>query len=242
MLRTSSVLDARPRRPASCGRRGSVPAAVHCPTGPGVRMIEPRPPVSELDDLLLRHAVDEMADRALVVLDRSYCVRFWTKAAETTFGRAAGDVLGRTLDRVFGDATGCWDLLNEARTAAGAVSIRCWFTLPDGSQRCLDATATRLHDDSTCIGFALHAQPAAAPGIPAAASSGAAAAGRERDRASSVPRGAVPARLEAGTTGQADVDRLRIRQLRRLVVAEEAERTRIARDLREHLGQQLTAL
>ena len=52
----------------------------------------------------------------------------------------------------------------------------------------------------------------------------------------------MAAHLEAEKAARLEGDRSRIRQLRGIVVSQEDERRRIASELREHLGQQLTAL
>ena len=192
----------------------------------------------------MRQAMHGLADHAFVLLDGSYCVRFWSSGAEKMFGRSAVDALGLHLDRVFGEENRCWDLpnkLSEERAADVRLSKRCWFTLPDGSRRDQVTTATGLRDNAACIGSALHAHVVPAHRAPAGAS------GTSHEVAEWVPALSdqlreMASRLEAEKAVHAEVDRSRIRQLRGIVASQEDERGRIARDLREHLGQQLTAL
>ena len=191
---------------------------------------------------LLRQAMDGLADHAFVLLDRSYRVRFWSSGAEMMFGRSAVDTLGLPLDRVFGEEKRCWDLPNDQCAADVRLSKRCWFTLPDGSHRFLVTMATRLGDSSACIGFALHAHAPAVDQAPSDSSSETSSPVSERVSALSEQLRETTARLSAEKAERAEVHLSRIRQLRGLVASQEDERARLARDLREHLGQQLTAL
>ena len=193
---------------------------------------------------LFRQAMDGLADHAFVLLDDSYCVRFWSRGAEMMFGRSAVDTLGLDLDRVFGEENHCWDLPNEQSEESADMRLRkrCWFTRPDGSRRDLITTATALRASSACVGFALHAHVVAADAAPSDTSSDISHEVAERVPALSDELREMTGRLEAEKAERAEVERSRIRQLRGIVVSQEDERRRIARDLREHLGQQLTAL
>ena len=194
---------------------------------------------------LLRQAMNRLVDHAFVLLDRSHCIQFWSAGAATLFGRSPADALGLHLDRVFGKENRCWDLpIDQSEECAVDVRVRkrCRFTRPDGSQCYLITAATALRDDSKCIGFALHALDLAAERAPFDASTETSRAVAERVSALSEQVRTMAARLEAETAKREEVDRSRVRQLRGIVAAQENERGRIARDLREHLGQQLTAL
>jgi signal transduction histidine kinase len=197
------------------------------------------------DGALLRQAMNGLVDHAFVLLDSSYCVQFWSTGAAMMFGRSPADALGLHLDRVFGEQSRCWDLPNdqsEGRAADVPVSRWCRFTLPDGSQRDLVTAATQLRDNSACIGFVLHALDLAPDAVAAEASPETSRLAAERVSALSEQLSAMAARLEAETAKREEGDRSRVRQLRGIVAAQENERGRMARDLREHLGQQLTAL
>jgi signal transduction histidine kinase len=201
----------------------------------------PEPEVDPLgpDSPWLRQAMDVLVDDAFVLLDGAYCIRFWSRGAEMMFGRSAADAVGLHLDRVFSGENRCWDLPDEQSEGG---SKRCWFTLPDGSQRYLVATTKVLRDNSACIGLALHAHVLPDDGALSSASSETLRPVAECVPALSEQLREMSARLEAEQAERAAMDRTRVLQLRGIVASQENERGRIARELREHIGQQLTAL
>ena len=79
------------------------------------------------------------------------------------------------------------------------------------------------------------------PQVPEASSTASSPVGERVSQLSEQLR-EMAARLEAERAERIEVDRWRIQQLRGIVACQEDERERIARELREHLGQQLTAL
>lgn len=197
------------------------------------------------DGSIFRQAMNGLTDQAFVLLDDTDRVTFWSSGAETMFGRSALDAVGQRLNEVFGEDTRCWELPGDQEDGIAAdagVSKRCWFVLPDGTRRHLVTTATPLRQQSRHVGFALHAHDlgagdAATDGPPWAPGpmGGPAPETSEHVRE-------LEAQLEAERAARASVDGSRIRQLRGLVAAQEDEKGRIARALREQLGQQLTAL
>ena len=200
--------------------------------------------VSLADGGLFRQAMNGLTDQAFVLLDDACCVTFWSSGAETMFARSAVDTVGLRLDRVFGEDKRCWDLPSDkdCGSAEARLSKRCWFALPDGTRRHLITTATQLRDQSGCIGFALHAHDVRVGEVSPDGLSDATAPIAPRVSGMSERLREMEAQLEAERAERARVDESRVQQLRDLVASQENERGRIARELREDIGQQVTAL
>ena len=208
-------------------------------------MPEPEFAIPESYGGLVQQAIDALTDHAFVLLDASFRIRLWSAGAETVFGRPAGTSLGMPVDRVFGPHTQCWDLPTEhtdGRSAGVRRSNRCWFTRPDGSRRWLETTTTVLFDHSRCTGFALHAYHLAVDPEQSVTGCEADPPAAERISEMAGHLREMTAQLDAERQERARVEWSRARQLRAIVVSQEGERGRLARDLRDHLGQQLTAL
>lgn len=207
-------------------------------------------PESELDVSgwgggLFRQAINGLTDQAFILLDCSHCVTFWSSGAETIFGRPSVDTLGMRLDGVFGQDKRCWDLPGDQESESSAdvpLSKRCWFALPDGTRRHLVTTARQLRDQSGCIGFALHAHDVRVGEMPSGGLSEAKAPDVQHASGVSEQLRGMEAQLEAERAERATADGLRIQQLRGLVASQEDDRGGLARELREDIGQQLTAL
>ena len=196
------------------------------------------------DGGLFRQAINGLTDQAFVLIDDVRCVRFWSSGAETLFGRSAVDTVGVRLDRVFGVDKQCWDLPVDQDSGSADIQLskRCWFALPDGTRRHLITSATQLRDRSGCIGFALHAHDVRVGELSPDDLAHATAPGGQRASGMSAQLREMETQLDAERAERARLDGWRIEQLRGLVASQEDERGRIARELREGIGQQLTAL
>ena len=206
-------------------------------------MSESRPDVSAWDGPLFRQAMNGLTDQAFILLDGSHRVGFWSSGAETMFGRSAADTIGLRLDQVFDDEQRCWNLpTDRGGRSSGPLRNRCWFSLPDGSQRRLLTTALQIRDPSGGNGFALHAHDVEAEHDPLDPLSEAEPRSADRVAELSEELRQLAAQREAERAEHARADGSRNRQIRAIVASQEDERGRIARELRERLGQQVTAL
>ncbi len=174
------------------------------------------------DRARLAAVVGSAVEPAVFTLTESGRIATWSAEAEQIFRYPPRAIVGRRLDALFTDhdreAAAPARILNAARRdghAAFGGSLR----RSDGTTVRARAAAIRLGESG--LGFAAVVRDLDAP-------SNAGASGEARQR-------------RAGRAGAGDGPALQ-ELLRRLVRAQEDERARIARDLHDSIGQQLTAL
>jgi PAS domain S-box-containing protein len=194
-------------------------------------------------DDLLRLAVESVADHAFVTLSPDGVVTSWNAGAEQILGHRREQALGVHISSVLGPAAldpavAATDLDEAARHGSVVMTRR---VQPRGrAARDARTTIVALRTDAGMIGYAL-----AAHLVPMTSSRESEIA-REGDEAAmaETSRQLVEARalLAAEVADRTQAETSRARLLRRLVVAQEDERRRIARDLHDGLGQRLTAL
>ncbi len=200
----------------------------------------------DLSEDVLRLAVEGLPDHAFVTLDPQGVITFWNVGAEHLFGWRSQQAVGVHVSSLLGrgglDAGIDTTDLEEAKRH-GSVTAARRLNCQDGSTKDVRATILALRNTTGVLGYGVAAHLRCATPIPADPglaehAVGDTASTAETRRQLSESRTLLAA--EIADRRQAETSRARL--LRRLVVAQEDERRRLAQDLHDGLGQRLTAL
>jgi PAS domain S-box-containing protein len=197
-------------------------------------------------DDMLRLTVQGLPDQAFITLDPHGLILFWNAGAEQLFGWSSEQAVGVHVSSLLGlggrDAGIDTSNLEEAKRQ-GSVTATRRLNHQDGSTRNARTTIVALRNETGMLGYGVAAHlPSVAP-LPAGRGF---AEHAVRDTASTAEtrRQLSESRtlLAAEIADRRQAETSRARLLRRLVVAQEDERRRLAQDLHDGLGQRLTAL
>jgi two-component system, chemotaxis family, CheB/CheR fusion protein len=185
----------------------------------------------------LQLLIDSAVDYAIFTMTFDGMVDSWNAGAERIFGYRAHEIIGKNFEILFTPEDRAAGMpAAEARQAAvnGRADDERWHVRKDGSRLFCSGVTTRLGGDIP-IGLAKIARDLTAQREAASAIDTANAALEERVQQRT-------SELAAEVTLHAAAEQHVTRLLRKLVSSQEEQRARIARDLHDHLGQQLTAL
>jgi two-component system CheB/CheR fusion protein len=187
-------------------------------------------------DERLRLMIDAAIDYAIFTLDDDGVIDSWNSGAERMFGYSSAEILGRNVDVLFTPEDRAADVpsleLETARRSMRASDER-YHLRKDGSYFYCSGVTVRLAAERP--GFAKIARDLTAQRLATEALESARASLEERVRERT-------RELEKETRQHSLAEHAVVDLLHRLVGAQERERARMALDLHDHLGQQLTAL
>jgi PAS domain S-box-containing protein len=194
---------------------------------------------------LLYQLVENVKDYAIYVSDLEGFIITWNIGAEKIFGYKPDEIIGQHCRILFTDedrAKGVPE--EEMRTAReqGCAEDERWHVRKDGSYFFASGVQTPLYDDGNLTGYAKIARDVTERIRFQEQLSEAKATLETRvgERTRELIESNESLRLEVVTRKESE--QLRVALLRKIVGTQEDERKRIARDIHDHIGQQITGL
>ena len=197
-------------------------------------------------DFRLRQMMDSVEDYAILTLDVQGHIQIWNYGAERMFGYTAGEVVGQHGAILFTSEDRRREVPLKEMAAAretGRAADERWHLRKDGSRFYVSGVLSALHDASGVVtGYVkiardLTQQREAQEELRRANDE---LESRVRERTFELAKVNQSLRDEIAERIQTERDRVRL--LRQIVRAQEDERRRIARDIHDQVGQQMTAL
>jgi len=117
----------------------------------------PRSVLEQVGGRPLEVALVEGTDHAVVVADADGVIRFWNPAAETMFGHARADAVGRTLDLIIPEKLrgrhweGYGHVMATGETAYAGRTLAVPAERADGTRISVEFTVTLLHGDDGAV-------------------------------------------------------------------------------------------
>jgi two-component system CheB/CheR fusion protein len=185
----------------------------------------------------LRLLIDSVQDYAILTLHSDGTVASWNAGARRLFGYDDGEIIGRPVALLFtAEDQAAGVPARELAVAArdGRAEDERWHQRKDGSRFYCSGVTTTLGEGAG-VGFAKIARDLTGP------REAAEALRRIQESVEETVRTRT-AQLREEVAARADAERRITALVRLLVTAQEDERARVARDIHDHVGQQLTAL
>ena len=197
-------------------------------------------------DARLRFMMDSVEDYAILILNANGTIEMWNLGAERMFGYTADEVAGQDVAIIFTSDDRKNEIPERERERArenGREADERWYIRKNGKRFYMSGALSALYDSSgTVTGYVkiardLTEQRRAEDEL---RRSNEELEVRVRERTFELARVNESLRDEISERMQTERDRVRL--LRQIVRAQEDERRRIARDIHDQVGQQMTAL
>ena len=197
-------------------------------------------------DERLRLMMESVEDYAIMMLDAEGRIEMWNSGAERVFGYTAEEVIGQHGAIIFTPEDRRRELhlkeMKKARETRRAADER-WHIRKDGSRFYMSGVLSTLHDaDGMVIGYVKIARDLTKQRQIEEELRRANDELEVRVRERTFELAKVNESLRDEITERIKTEKDRVRLLRQIVRAQEDERRRIARDIHDQVGQQMTAL
>jgi two-component system CheB/CheR fusion protein len=197
-------------------------------------------------DERLRLMMESVADYAIMMLDAEGYIEMWNSGAERVFGYTAEEVIGQHGAIIFTPEDRRRDMplkeMEKARDTGRAADER-WHVRKDGARFYVSGVLSALHDaDGAVIGYVKIARDLTQQRQTEEELRRANDRLEARVRERTFELAKVNESLRDEITERIQTEKDRVRLLRQIVRAQEDERRRIARDIHDQVGQQMTAL
>jgi two-component system CheB/CheR fusion protein len=197
-------------------------------------------------DERLRLMMDSVEDYAILMLNAEGYIEMWNSGAERVFGYAADEVIGQHGAIIFTPEDRRRDMpAKEMETARqkGRAADERWHMRKDGSRFYVSGVLSSLHGaDGAVIGFVKIARDLTHERQIEEELRRVNDELEVRVRERTFELAKVNQSLREEITERIQTEKDRVRLLRQVVRAQEDERRRIARDIHDQVGQQMTAL
>jgi two-component system CheB/CheR fusion protein len=220
------------------GRRFTVGMAVDITEGKRAEKHE--------SDSRLRLMMDNVEDYAIMMLDAEGHIEMWNSGAQRTFGYTAAEATGQFVGIIFTEEDRRREIpFREMETARerGRAADERWHVRKDGTRFYVSGVLSPLHDaDGAVTGYVKIARDLTEQRRTEEELRRANDELEVRVRERTFELAKVNESLRDEISERIQTERDRVRLLRQIVRAQEDERRRIARDIHDQVGQQMTAL
>jgi len=192
----------------------------------------------------MKRMVEGITEYAIIMLDADGRIETWNTGAERIFGFTAEEAAGQHTEIFFtaeDRRRGQPEREMLAARETGRAADERWHVRKDGSRVFLSGVLSPL-GDGTPTGYVKVARDLTEQRRAEEELRLAYEELEDRVRSRTVELAEANVSLRAEITERIRTERSRVRLLRQIVRAQEDERRRIARDIHDHLGQQMTAL
>ena len=197
-------------------------------------------------DQRFRLLVESAADYAIFTITPDNIIDSWNAGATAVFGWTEAEALGKSAEMIFTPEDREAGVPEQEMATAlkkGRAPDERWHLRKDGSRFYVSGVMHVLRDaDGKLQGFAKIARDMSAQRRSAEELRSAREELETKVRERTLELAQVNDSLRGEISQRIQVEKSRVRLLRQIVRAQEDERRRIARDIHDHLGQQITAL